>query len=173
MQVFTDIAGLAHAVAPGSGARVQFTFEGADLFEMEDQRQWLDGKPLSIALQLAQMLQREGKSDQPKTMDRPKCCHGAGSFKTYFRPLRQTPLPYPLAQGEKVTQSVSLVVKDKNVSITSPVVNETAQNVVVSFGGVIPGAAALPKIGVGVPPAHAAAMAKAMRASAGNDNGDD
>ena len=42
-QVFTDIAGLSHAVTPGSDASVQFTFEGADLFEMEDQRQWLDG----------------------------------------------------------------------------------------------------------------------------------
>lgn len=97
---------------------------------------------------------------------------GAGSYKTYFRPLRQTPLPYPLTQGETITQSVSLIINDENVSETLPVDNETAQTVSVKFGGLIPGAAAFPRIGMGVPPTQAAAMAKAMRASAGNSEGD-
>ena len=39
-QVFTDIAGLSHAVTPGSETRAVFAFHGADLYEMEDQRQW-------------------------------------------------------------------------------------------------------------------------------------
>ena len=99
-----------------------------------------------------------------------KCGYGAGSYKTYFRPLRQTPLPYPLAQGETVVQSVSLLVSD-DASRSSNAATIDAPSVSVNLGGVIPGAASLPKIGVGIPPAHAAAMAKAMRASAGNDTG--
>jgi hypothetical protein len=100
-------------------------------------------------------------------------CHCPGSYKTYFRPLRQIPLPYPLAQGETVKQSVSLVISDQNAPTTdTESANETAPSVSVRLGGSIPGAAALPRIGVGVPPAHAKAMATAMRASAGNTTGD-
>ena len=58
MQVFTDIAGLSHAVTPSSDARVEFMFNGTDLFEMEDQRQWLDGNSPSIVVKQVLIVQR-------------------------------------------------------------------------------------------------------------------
>eukprot|EP01046_Picozoa_sp_COSAG06_P020896 COSAG06_NODE_1549_length_9130_cov_6.206289_3_plen_206_part_00 len=103
-----------------------------------------------------------------------------GSYKTYFRPLRQTPLPYPLTPGETVTQSVALAIEDNSAGTSAAAAAEAssasadasaaaAAAVRVSMGGVMPGAAPLPRIGVGVPPSHAVAMAKAMRASASSE----
>ena len=64
---------------------------------------------------------------------------------------------YPLTPGETVTQSVSLTISS---GLSDPAVedgNVATTSAAVTLGGVIPGAAPLPKIGVGVPPAHAAA----------------
>ena len=128
-EVFTDIAGLEHAVAPGSAARVAFSFAGAELYEMEDQRQWLDG-----------------------------------SYKTYFRPLSQTPLPYPLSPGDTVRQAVGLTISNPSPDGAAAAEDApTATAPAVILGGLLPAAAPLPKIGVGVPPAHAEATAAAMR----------
>ena len=123
-QVFTDIAGLVHAVSPGSSARVQFSFSSSEgtLFEMEDQRQWLDG-----------------------------------SYKTYFRPLRLTPLPYPVEVGESVKQQVTLNILDCDDA--SGEREQSDDEVVISVGGVAldPVSAEpvkLPSIGIGVPTEH-------------------
>ena len=65
------------------------------------------------------------------------------------------------------------MISDQNAPTTdTESADEAAPSVSVRLGGSIPGAAALPRIGVGVPPAHAKAMATAMRASAGNTTGD-
>ena len=90
---------------------MRFAFEGADLFEMEDQRQWLDG-----------------------------------SYKTYFRKLSQTPLPYPLTPGEAVTQSVSMTVSSPTAHGNEVPDENAATTLSVALGGVIPGAAPLPKV---------------------------
>jgi hypothetical protein len=100
-----------------------------------------------------------------------------GSYKTYFRPLRQTPLPYPLTPGETVTQSVALAIEDNSAGNSAAAADASAAAaaaaaaaaVRVRMGGVMPGAAPLPRIGVGVPPSHAVAMANAMRASASSE----
>ena len=98
-----------------------------------------------------------------------------GSYKTYFRPLRQTPLPYPLTPGETVTQSVALAIEDNSAGNSAAAADASAAAaaaaaaVRVRMGGVMPGAAPLPRIGVGVPPSNAVAMAKAMRASASSE----
>lgn len=104
-QVFTDISGLRHAVVPGGEATATFSFCAADVFEMEDQRQWLDG-----------------------------------SFKSYFRPLRRTPLPYALEPGDCVEQSVTLTLSgtpeasDGEGKATSPALGPSARPTVSQIG---------------------------------------
>ena len=41
-------------IAAGSDAKVRFTFEGDEVFEMEDQRQWLDGSYKTYFRKLSQ-----------------------------------------------------------------------------------------------------------------------
>ena len=94
-----------------------------------------------------------------------------GSYKTYFRPLRQTPLPYPLTPGEDVQQSVSISI-DGPPMPAAPA-EAASGSVSVAVGGPLPSAAPFPKIGLGVPAEHAVATAAAMRehVQGGGDGG--
>ena len=92
-QVFTDIAGLSHAVTPGSDARVQFTFEGAALSEMEDQRQWLDGTFNSgVAGALLTIVAAIAKVATRHTSDR----SGRYRYPTHWRKVRRSSSLYRL-----------------------------------------------------------------------------